>query len=229
MINKRTNLNITSYRSTSIRDYDKTRYPKTTKRKLHKFRYLIGLLVLITLILGVIYNIKGSSKTISYQAESNSLNSVSSTHIKSTVNECIGNTTLSKEVVVILSQQHLWACNYQHPIFNSPVVTGYTGNPSNITPVGTYHIFNKYTNLNLTGSDDMGSWNVHVSYWMPFLFNKYGAYGLHDATWRKPNQFGHINTATKNASHGCVECPLATAKWLYNWLNIGSTISIRNN
>ncbi len=228
MINRKTNTSTNSYRSNSIRGYDKTNNAKTTKRKSHKFRYLIALLVLITLIFGVIYKIKGSSKTISYQAGSNSLNSVSSTHIKSTINECIGN-KLSKEVIVILSQQHLWACNYQHPIFNSPVVTGYSGNPSNITPVGTYHIFNKYTNLNLTGSDDMGSWSVHVNYWMPFLFNKYGAYGLHDATWRKLNQFGHINTATKNASHGCVECPLATAKWLYHWLNIGSTISIKNN
>jgi lipoprotein-anchoring transpeptidase ErfK/SrfK len=198
----------------------------TAKKKSHKFRHFVILLVLITIASGVVYSIKGSSKTISYQSISNSIQSVNSKSIKTTINECIDNVR-AKEVVVVLNKQHLWACNYQKAIFNSAVVTGYTGSPSNITPVGTYHIFKKFTNINLTGSDDMGSWNVHVSYWMPFLFNQYGAYGFHDATWRTPKQFGHINTATKNASHGCVELPLATAKWLYSWLNIGSTVSIR--
>lgn len=224
--NKQLNQRMSIYRPGLLQGHNQVSNDTKVAKKSHKFRHFVIFLVLLTLFGGVIYSIKGSSKIVSYQIGSSSLKSDSSTPIKTAVNKCIGNTQ-SQEVVVILSKQHLWACNYQTSVFNSAVVTGYTGSASDITAVGTYHIFNKYTNLNLTGKDDMGSWKVHVSYWMPYLFNQYGAYGLHDATWRTQNEFGHINTATENASHGCVELPLATAKWLYYWVNIGTPVSIR--
>lgn len=226
--NRQDNQRTTSaYRSGAVQGYRPISSQQTRKVKSHKLRHFLLFVILLTLIGGTIYSIKGTAKTINYQATSNTLKSAGSKPIETAVNECVGN-TLSKEVLVILSKQHLWACNYQTAIYNAPVVTGYTGNPSNLTPPGTYHIFNKYTNVNLTGSDDMGSWNVHVNYWMPFLFNQYGAYGLHDANWVKPSQFGHINTDTEQASHGCVELPEPTAKWIYNWVDVGTTVSIQS-
>jgi lipoprotein-anchoring transpeptidase ErfK/SrfK len=63
---------------------------------------------------------------------------------------------------------------------------------------------------------------------MPFLDNEYGQYGLHDATWRSPGDFGNISPSSSDGSQGCVELPLATAAWLYNWVVIGTPVTIQN-
>jgi lipoprotein-anchoring transpeptidase ErfK/SrfK len=62
---------------------------------------------------------------------------------------------------------------------------------------------------------------------MPFLNNKYGTYGLHDATWRASTDFGNISPSSSLASHGCVEMPLAAAAWLFDWAAIGTTVTIQ--
>jgi lipoprotein-anchoring transpeptidase ErfK/SrfK len=100
--------------------------------------------------------------------------------------------------------------------------------PADLTPVGTYHIYAKEINLYLKGSDSTGSWNDYVNYWMPWLDNQYGQYGFHDATWRPDSAFGNISPYSSDASHGCVELPLATAKWLYNWAQIGTTVTVES-
>lgn len=142
-------------------------------------------------------------------------------------NPCANQTT-SKLILVSVSKRHLWACDSSTEAYNSPVVTGMEKLAADLTPVGTYKIYAKETNLTLKGHDSTGSWSDPVSYWMPFLDNKYGAYGLHDATWRKPSQFGHISPDSRDASHGCVELPLATAKWIYNWAPVGTTVTIKS-
>jgi lipoprotein-anchoring transpeptidase ErfK/SrfK len=63
---------------------------------------------------------------------------------------------------------------------------------------------------------------------MPFLSNKYGIYGFHDATWRSDSDFGNIDPNSEDASHGCVELPLAASAWLYNWAVIGTTLTVQN-
>lgn len=144
-----------------------------------------------------------------------------------TSNPCSSN-TLSQLVLVSISQRHLWACNGSSVAYSSPVVTGIDYLAADLTPTGTYHIYAKETNVNLVGHDSTGSWNDHVSYWMPFLYNQYGAYGIHDATWRPASAFGNISPSSSNGSHGCVEAPLATAAWVYNWSKIGTTVTIEN-
>lgn len=143
----------------------------------------------------------------------------------SQANECSGN-TLSQFIKVSISQRHLWACQEGAVLYDSPVITGISYLAADLTPTGTYHIYAKETDLTLTGSDSTGSWSDPVSYWMPFLNNQYGTYGFHDATWRSPNDFGNISPDSSNASHGCVELPLATAKWLFDWSQIGTTLTI---
>ena len=140
---------------------------------------------------------------------------------------CTGN-TLDELIVVSISQRHLWACNQGTSAYDSPVVTGISYLAADLTPPGTYHIYEKETDQDLVGSDSTGSWNDFVYYWMPFLHNEYGTYGLHDATWRAPSAFGNISPDSADASHGCVEMPLATAKWLYNWSYIGTTVTIES-
>jgi lipoprotein-anchoring transpeptidase ErfK/SrfK len=134
--------------------------------------------------------------------------------------------TAGRKVIVSIKARHLWACQKHKQVYSSAVVTGMENLAADRTPTGTYHIYGKQTNLPLKGCDSTGCWNDHVSYWMPFLSNQYGVYGLHDATWRKSSAFGHVSPYSKDASHGCVELPLATAAWLYKWAPIGTTLVI---
>jgi lipoprotein-anchoring transpeptidase ErfK/SrfK len=63
---------------------------------------------------------------------------------------------------------------------------------------------------------------------MPFLNNQHGTYGFHDATWRPDNEFGTVSPDSSEASHGCVELPLATSAWLYAWAPVGTTVTIQS-
>jgi lipoprotein-anchoring transpeptidase ErfK/SrfK len=134
--------------------------------------------------------------------------------------------TETKVVYVSVGKRHMWACNGTTQAYDSPVVTGMENLAADLTPRGTYHIYGKQTDLYLNGSDSTGSWHDYVYYWMPFLSNQYGVYGFHDATWRKPNDFGNIDPNSNDASHGCVELPLETAKWLYGWAPVGTSVII---
>lgn len=145
---------------------------------------------------------------------------------------CLTN-TLSQEVVVSISKQHMWACEGSKTVYDNAVITGRQMYANELTPTGTYTIYAKEANTVLSGSDQFGSWNDPVSYWMPFLSNNYGVYGFHDATWRPDSDFGNVDinapgTAAKSGSHGCVEMPLAAAKWLYDWSSVGTTVVIQS-
>jgi hypothetical protein len=142
-------------------------------------------------------------------------------------NPCASN-TLDKLVVVSINQRHLWACQASKKVYDSADITGIDYLVADKTPTGTYHIYAKQTNTTLTGSDTTGNWSDPVSYWMPFLDNQYGSYGFHDATWRSADAFGKIDPNSSDASHGCVELPLATAKWLYNWTQVGTPVTIES-
>ncbi|MGF7229527.1 MAG: L,D-transpeptidase family protein [Candidatus Saccharibacteria bacterium] len=135
---------------------------------------------------------------------------------------------LDKAIIISISKRHLWACETGNSAYDSAVVTGMENIAADLTPTGTYHIYGKQTNLYLNGSDSTGSWHDYVYYWMPFLNNQYGTYGFHDATWRAPTDFGNIDPYSDKGSHGCVELPLATAKWLFNWAAVGTTVIIQS-
>jgi lipoprotein-anchoring transpeptidase ErfK/SrfK len=136
--------------------------------------------------------------------------------------------TINQLVIVSISQRHLWACNTYTQVYDSAVVTGMQNLPADLTPTGTYKVHAKQTNLYLNGSDSTGAWHDYVNYWMPFLSNQYGTYGFHDATWRAASDFGTISPDSPDASHGCVELPLDTAKWLYGWITVGATVTINS-
>lgn len=142
-------------------------------------------------------------------------------------NYCADN-TLAQKIIVSIKNRKMWVCAGSKTVYTNPVVTGMEMYPADVTPTGTYKIYDKQANQELTGSDDAGSWDVHVDYWLPFLQNQNGIYGFHDATWRKDSDFGNISPASKNASHGCVEMPLAATKWLYNWAQVGTTVVIES-
>lgn len=53
---------------------------------------------------------------------------------------------------------------------------------------------------------------------VPHVMYFYQAYAIHGAYWH--NNFG------RTASHGCVNVPLASAEWLYNWAGVGTRVEV---
>ncbi|MGH7239935.1 MAG: L,D-transpeptidase [Candidatus Saccharimonadales bacterium] len=207
--------------------YSKRRPPKSSqKAPARKHGRSMAMLAVLVLILLAIPIFNSATKPGVDSALTPSGGNLAST-VNASVDPCRGN-QLSKFIKVSVSAQHLWACQRQTVEFNTAVVTGVAAHPDTVTPTGTYYIFGKETNLTLSGTDSMGSWNDPVHYWMPFLQNQYGTYGLHDATWRKPDQFGHVSPSSNNGSQGCVELPLSSAQWLYNWVDVGTTVSVQS-
>lgn len=141
--------------------------------------------------------------------------------------QCASN-SMDKLLIVSVSERHLWACQRHKAVYDTPVVTGMEFLPADLTPRGTYHIYSKQTDTTLTGADSTGKWSDPVHYWMPFLQNKHGIYGFHDATWRSNSDFGNINPNSRDASHGCVELPLNASSWLYNWAPLGTTVTVKD-
>lgn len=116
-------------------------------------------------------------------------------------------------IKVSISKQKLWYYKKGKLKYSSNVVTGLRNEHD--TPRGTFTIQGKMRKVYLIGED----YKTYVNYWMPFN----GPYGLHDATWR--SYFG--GTIYKyNGSHGCVNLPYKTAKYLYNHVPVGTVVKI---
>jgi lipoprotein-anchoring transpeptidase ErfK/SrfK len=87
------------------------------------------------------------------------------------------------------------------------------------TPPGKYAIYNKEKQKYLKSPFKDIEYNLLVQYWMPF----YDGYGIHDAYWR--TVYGG-DDYTLAGSHGCLNTPLDTVKFIYNWAPIGTTVLI---
>ncbi len=119
-------------------------------------------------------------------------------------------------IEVNLKQQRLWAYQDGQVVYTSPVTSGATG-AGFPTVTGTFAIYYKARNTYLNGRPYGYNYNVFVQYWMPF----YSGYGLHDASWR--SSFGGSDYYY-GGSHGCVNLPLATAAFLYDWAPVGTPV-----
>lgn len=130
------------------------------------------------------------------------------------------NLDAGRYIEINLSSQHLWAYQDHQVVYDSPVTSGATGAGLG-TVEGLFSIYDKARNRNLNGYAIGYNYNVFVQYWMPF----YKDYGLHDASWR--SSFGGQDYYY-GGSHGCVNLPLATAEWLYNWADIGTPVWVHS-
>jgi lipoprotein-anchoring transpeptidase ErfK/SrfK len=222
--------------------FHRSQMPTPKKRWQLPVKLALVVIVFVALTSTAVYGLshmnapsKASSKTTAATTHTNTGNTSSTksnAQPVAAINYCAEN-TLSQNVLVSISKQHLWACDGAKVQYDSPVVTGMESYAADLTPIGTYHIQAKQTNIHLKGCDATGCWDDPVSYWMLWLDNQYGQYGFHDATWRNPSQFGKVNinapdSAAVVGSHGCVELPLTTAKWIYNWAAIGTTVTIES-
>ncbi len=211
-----------------LRSYQPKPQPKKhTLTKIAVFVILVGLAVVAGLNIYSLKNVTTSSSSSQTQVKSSNGSSIASG--MPTISPCASN-TFSQLLVVSISRRETWACDGNKQMLSTPVITGYEGLASDLTPLGTYHILLKQTKVSLVGCDTdnpTDCWNDYVNYDLIFLYNQYGHYDFHDATWRKPNDFGNISQYSTNASHGCVETPLNAMAWIYNWANVGTTVEIQ--
>lgn len=109
---------------------------------------------------------------------------------------------------VDLSQQRVYAFEGDQIIDSFRVSTGTSRTP---TVTGTYKIYVKYRSADMSGP------GYHLED-VPFVMYFYGDYGLHGTYW-------HDNFGTP-MSHGCVNLKTKDAKWLFDWVSLGTIVNI---
>jgi lipoprotein-anchoring transpeptidase ErfK/SrfK len=120
----------------------------------------------------------------------------------------------AKAVIVNLSHQWLYAYEGGELVFSAPVTTGRRGME---TPAGTFRIYAKLPVQTMRGVDKDGPWVVPN---VPHVMYIYGGVALHGTYWH--NLFG----SGTRVSHGCINLPLRSAAWLYNWAPAGTVVTV---
>ncbi|MFC2042887.1 L,D-transpeptidase family protein [Chloroflexota bacterium] len=110
---------------------------------------------------------------------------------------------------VVLSRQHLLAFQGNTLVEKFVVSTGTWQYP---TVTGKFNIYVKYKYANMTGPD-------YSLQDVPYVMYFYKDYGLHGTYWH--NNFG------TPMSHGCVNLQTNDAKWLYNFVSVGTVVRVR--
>lgn len=93
------------------------------------------------------------------------------------------------------------------------------GKPSTPTVTGQYQIYLKYASQTMRGSNGDGT--TYETPGVPWVSYFYRGYAFHGAPWR--SSFGWNGPG---GSHGCVNMPVSTAKWVYDWAPIGTTVVV---
>lgn len=122
--------------------------------------------------------------------------------------------TSGKLIVVNLSKQWLYAYQDGEQVFDAPVSTGRDGMN---TPTGTFSVYSKLKKQTMDGVTDGEYWVVPD---VPNVMYIYGGVALHGTYWH--NRFG----TGARLSHGCINLPLKSAAWLYDWSPIGTTVKV---
>lgn len=127
----------------------------------------------------------------------------------------IGNTYCE----VDLAAQHFWYYEKGKLKYETDIVSG-QDTEERSTPGGIYKVWLKEKNKTLTGSLSNGqTWSTPVTYWNNI--STFGI-GLHDSAWRGSNFGGTIYKY--NGSHGCINMPVAAAKYVYENVAIGTPV-----
>lgn len=82
------------------------------------------------------------------------------------------------------------------------------------TTTGTFRVYLKYEKMDMRGTNADGS--KYLTEDVPWVSFFYQGIALHGAYWR--DSFGYTG------SHGCVNLPVDTAKWVYDFAPIGTPV-----
>jgi lipoprotein-anchoring transpeptidase ErfK/SrfK len=126
--------------------------------------------------------------------------------------------TTSKLITIDLSSQTLTAWDQGKIQYRTPVSTGMYLTP---TVKGSFSILRKVPIQDMRGPSPYKKYYPSGRYLVknvPHVMYFYQGYAIHGAYWH--NNFG------RRASHGCVNVPLLSAEWLYNWADTGTRVEV---
>lgn len=126
--------------------------------------------------------------------------------------------TDKKLITVDLGKQMLYAWEGGQIKHQTPVSTGMRLTP---TVRGSFKIRTKVPMQDMRGPSPYKQYYPTGKYHIknvPHVMYFYQAYAIHGAYWH--NNFGRV------ASHGCVNVPLASAEWLFNWADTGTQVEV---
>jgi lipoprotein-anchoring transpeptidase ErfK/SrfK len=130
----------------------------------------------------------------------------------------VGIYTTEKLITVDLASQTLTAWEGGKIQHQAKVSTGMYLTP---TVRGSFRINWKLPLQDMRGPSPYKQYYPNGKYYIkdvPNVMYFYQAYAIHGAYWH--NNFGN------RASHGCVNVPLASAQWLFNWANVGTRVEV---
>ncbi|MDN3495860.1 L,D-transpeptidase family protein [Planococcus sp. APC 4015] len=121
-------------------------------------------------------------------------------------------TTLARNIVVDLSEQRTYLYENGAVVASYASSTGLSGSP---THTGSFRINYKLA------TQDMGCFEgaPYCTENVPWVAYFNGDQGFHGAYWH--NNFG------RPMSHGCVNLPVNTAKFVYDWAPMGTQVQVR--
>lgn len=123
-----------------------------------------------------------------------------------------------KKVVVSISRQHLWAYNSDKVVFSFVASTGLASSP---TAPGSYRVLDKIPNAYAS------TWNLQMPYWLGIYYVGRIENGIHALPILANGQTLWSGLLGRPASFGCVILDTASAKQLYDWVDIGTPVVIQ--
>lgn len=126
--------------------------------------------------------------------------------------------TNEKMITVDTGKQMLYAWENGQIVHQTKVSTGMYLTP---TVKGSFKIYRKVPLQDMRGPSPYKQYYPSGKYLVknvPNVMYFYQGYAIHGAYWH--NNFG------VRASHGCVNVPLASAQWLYDWSGNGTRVEV---
>lgn len=125
------------------------------------------------------------------------------------------------QIFISLKRQMMYVYEDGEIILSTPITSG---RQKYETVRGTFKVYTKQRNKTMKSPFPDIDYELWVDYWLGF----YGAYGIHDACnstdcWR--TRYGGGNYIY-NGSHGCINTPYSSVRFIYNWAQIGTTVHV---
>lgn len=119
-----------------------------------------------------------------------------------------------RHIDVDLTTQQMVAYEGDLAVWHAPVATGRDGFN---TPTGDFAIYYRVPMQDMTGSMGGETWYVPHIPWVQYIV---GGVAFHGTYWHNAHGTG------VRMSHGCVNLRIDDAQWLYEWADIGTTVTI---
>ena len=124
----------------------------------------------------------------------------------------------AKKVVVSISRQHLWAYSGDQVELSFVASTGLSSSP---TAPGSYRVLDKIPNAYAS------TWNLQMPYWLGIYYVGRIENGIHALPILANGQTLWAGLLGRPASFGCVILDTASAKQLYDWVDVGTPVIIQ--